>query len=181
VPEAMQTGGVKIAERTGLEMAQVSAWPETSREVSRILGEFLGVSPPERPNGVANQGQQRILWLGPDRWLIVRPAENENLASELVARLPSEAAAVVESGAGRCVFIVSGPRARDVLAKLLPLDLSAAQFPVGSCAQSAMAHIGVLVCVEGEDVFEIFVYRGFGRYFWEILCDASPEFGLDAY
>jgi heterotetrameric sarcosine oxidase gamma subunit len=170
---------VILTERTGLEMAQISAWPAASRGVFRILTEVLDVPPPELPNTVANQGQTKILWLGPNRWLIVRPTKSHDLASELAARLPFDSAAVVELGAGRCVFAVSGPRARDVLVKHLPLDLSASQFSVGRCAQSAIAHIGVLIHAEGQDRFELFVYRSFAQHLWTVLTDAALEFGLE--
>jgi sarcosine oxidase subunit gamma len=173
--------GVTLAERTGFEMVQVSARPATSDEVSGVLTEVLGVRPPQQPNAVANRGQIKILWLGPDRWLIVRQAESQQvLALELGARLSLDTASVVEVGAGRCVLALSGTHARDVLAKYLPLDLSEAKFPAGRCAQSAMAHIGVLVHSEGEGAFEIFVSRSFERSLWEMLTDAALEFRLEA-
>jgi len=166
-----------LAERAGLEMVQVSAWPATVDKVLQALSEIIGVYPPEQPNTVASREQTNVLWLGPDRWLIVKPAESgRDLVSELAERLPSDTAAVVELSAGRCVFAISGARSRGVLAKYLPLDLSRSNFPSGRCAQSAMAHIGVLVHAEGEDAFEIFVYRGFARHLWEILTDAALEF-----
>lgn len=169
--------GVTLAERTGLEMTQISAWPATSAEVSRILNGALGVWPPIKPNTVANRGHIKILWLGPDRSLIVRPADRQqDLPSGLAARLATDIATVVDLSAGRCVFSLSGALSRDVLAKLLPLDLSESEFPVGCCAQSAMAHVGVLVHAEGRDAFEIFVHRGFARHLWDTLADAALEF-----
>jgi heterotetrameric sarcosine oxidase gamma subunit len=172
--------GVTLAERSGLEMVQVSAWPATSNSVVRILTEVLGVQPPEQPNTVASREQTKILSVGPYRWLIVRPAEHQrDLAAELVARLPTDASAVVELGAGHCVFAILGPRARDVLAKQLPLDLSESKFPAARCVRSAMAHISVLVHCEGKDALEVFVYRGFAQHLWEMLTDAALEFGLD--
>lgn len=171
--------GVALIERSGLEMAEVSAWRGTSREVHRVITEVLGVPPPEQPNTVSIRGSTRIIWLGPDRWLILRPAGG-GLASELIARLPSDTAAVVESGAGRCMFTISGLRSREVLAKHLPLDLSGIRFPVGRCAQSAMAHMDVLVHAESEGTFDVLVHRSFARDLWEVLIDAGLEFGIEA-
>jgi sarcosine oxidase subunit gamma len=180
VADVIGNRDVALAERTGLEMAQVSAWPLTLIEVSRILTEILGLSPPPLPNTVNSQGETNILGLGPNRWLIVRPAKSQrNLASELAEQLSPNLAAVAELGAGRCVLTLSGFRSREVLAKGLPLDLSASKFPAGRCAQSAMAHIGVLVVAKGEDAFEIFVYRSFAQHLWEVLTDAAVEFGVE--
>jgi methylglutamate dehydrogenase subunit D len=161
-------------------MVQVSAWPATLDTVLQTLADVTGVHPPEHPNTVASQGPTRILWLGPERWLIVRPGSSgRDLVSELTEKLSSDAAAIVELSAGRCVFAISGPLAREVLAKELPLDLSLGEFPIGHCAQNSMAHIGVLVNATGEDAFDIFVYRGFAQHLWEILTDAALEFGVD--
>lgn len=170
--------GVALAERIGLEMVQVVARWGSSQEVHGVLSEVLGIPPPVQPNTVATRELTRIIWLGPDRWLILRPAGG-GLAAELTARLPPSSAAVVESGAGRRVFTLSGPRAREVLAKHLPLDLASTEFPAGRCAQSAIAHIGVLVHAESEDTFDILVQRSFARHLWEVLIDAGLEFGVD--
>jgi sarcosine oxidase, subunit gamma len=171
--------GVALGERTGLEMVEVSAWRGTSRKVCRVITEVLGVPPPEQPNTVSTREATRIIWLGPDRWLILRPVGG-GLASELIARLPRDAAAVVEAGAGRRIFTISGSRSRDVLAKHLSLDLSGMKFPAGRCAQSAMAHMGVLVHAESEGTFAVLVHRSFARDLWEVLIDAGLEFGIEA-
>lgn len=171
---------VTLLERTGLEMVQVSAWRGASREVRDALTAALGVPPPEQPNTVSVRELTRIMWVGPDRWLILRPGDG-GLTRELTARLSSAGAAVVESGAGRRMFTLSGPCARAVLAKHLPLDLSAPEFPVGHCAQSAMAHMGVLVHAEREETFVILVHRSFAQHLWEVLIDAGLEFGVDVH
>ena len=172
---------VSFTRRAGLDMIQVSAWPATSGEVCRILTEVLGVSPSMQPNAVTELGSVEILNLAPLRWLAVWPVQTQReYASKLAMRLPPDLAAITEVGAGRCVLCLSGPRSRDVLAKLLPIDLSAPRFSVGQCVQSAIAHIGVLVNAAGDDAFEIFVYRSFARHLSEVLMDASLEFGCTA-
>jgi heterotetrameric sarcosine oxidase gamma subunit len=169
--------GVALVERMGFQMVQVSTWPTTSDGVSQILAHILGVRPPEQPNTVSSRDPIKIFWFAPNRWLVVRPAKSHpDLASELTQPLPANSAAVVELGAGRCIFTVSGPRSRDILAKQLPIDLSKSRFPAGRCAHSAIAHIGVLVHAESEDAFEILVYRSYARHLWEVLTDAALEF-----
>lgn len=168
---------VTLTERPGLEMVQISAWPKTSDEVSRILTQVLGVQFPMQPNIVAQSDLTQILSLGPHQWLVKRPIDSQaKLALEFLARLPSDIASIVEIGAGRCALRLSGDHSRDVLAKLLPIDLTRSHFPVGCCAQSAIAQIAVLVLAVDDDSFEIIVNRSFARHLSEVLEDATLEF-----
>jgi heterotetrameric sarcosine oxidase gamma subunit len=170
--------GVTLGECTGLAMAQISAFRDRETEVAPIVDRLLGLSLPSRPNTAVTSAIARILWIGPSRWLIVASGwTSHELAFELASAIPDDAAAVVDLSAGRSVLSLSGPRTRSVLAKLLPLDLSSKRFPSGSCAQSSIAHIGVLLHAADADTFELFVYRGFARHLWEVLIDASLEFG----
>jgi sarcosine oxidase subunit gamma len=180
VAEAARTPGpgLSLTERSGIEIVQVATWPTGLEETARILTETVGVPPAGNPNAVATGAETSILSIGPGRWWVVRPAASP-LAATLAASLPKDIAAVLELSAGRCVFVVSGARSRDLLAKYLPLDLAGAELSPGHCAQSAMAHIGVLVHVRGAEAFELFVTRSFARHLWEILSDAALEFATD--
>ena len=174
----MAESGVAIEEREGLAMVQVSAWADTADAACAVIAEVVGLQPPGQPNSVAIEGQIRILWLGPYRWLIVMPRQpGRDLESDLACLLPVANAAVVDLSAGRRIFAVSGARARDLLAKDLPIDLHPERFPPGRCVQSSIAHVGVLVHATARDSFELFVYRGFAQHFREVLDDAALEYG----
>lgn len=166
-----------LTERTGLFIVQISAWPHTSDEVARILADVTGVHPPEKPNEVTSREQTQILHVSPHRWLLVMPtASSQNVVSALCARMGSELAAVVEISAALRCFRISGPLSRDVLAKLLPIDLAEAAFPAGRCAQGAIGGVGVLTRTAGDGVFELSVGRSFAQHVWEVLVDATLEF-----
>lgn len=174
----MAESGVTIEKREGLDMVQVAAWRQTADLACALIAETFGVRPPMQPDSVTTAGKTRILWLGPHRWLIVIPRLPErDLAAELGAILPIATAAVVDLGAGRRVFAVSGARARDLLAKELPIDIHPAKFLPGRCVQSSMSHVGVLVHATAKDSFELFVYRAFAQHFHEMLVDAALEYG----
>ena len=59
-----------------------------------------------------------------------RRLANDALARDLAERLKGLASISDQSG-GRTVIRISGPRARDVLAKGLPIDLDPRGFPLG--------------------------------------------------
>jgi sarcosine oxidase subunit gamma len=146
---------------------------------SRIITEKLGLRPPMEPNPTASEGPLTIFSIAPETWLAVRTAADvRDLATRLEQLLSANIATVVDSGAGRRALRLAGSKSRDVLAKLLPLDLAPSRFPVGACAQSVMAHTGVLVHAVAADAFDIFVSRSFAQYLAEVIVDASLEFGI---
>ena len=70
------------------------------------------------------------------------------------------------------------PRA-EVMAKLCGVDLSDADFPLGSVAQTQAARVSVIVAAhqsdDGQSVFSIFVDQSLARYVWEATVDAMGE------
>lgn len=140
------------------------------------------VTPPIAPNTVAGPEDLangvRILWLGPDEWLVVG-IDDADLAARLDAALAGQHAAVADVSDSRAVIGLAGPAARDVLAKGCPLDLHPRVFGPGRCAQSHLAKAHVLLHQLGsEPRFEIYVHRSFADYLWRWLEDAAAEYGL---
>jgi heterotetrameric sarcosine oxidase alpha subunit len=83
---------------------------------------------------------------------------------------------------------VSGPRARDVLARLVDVDLANASFPflaVAECGLSTAA--GPIparlfrISYSGELAYEIHVSADRGRVMWEAVIAAGESFGLMPY
>ena len=146
------------------------------------VAQAVGVRPPVEPNTV--EGPEalavgtRILWLGPDEWLVVS-RDGDDPADRLSAALAGQHAAVADVSDGRAVIALSGANARDVLAKGCPLDLHPRAFGPGRCAQSHLAKAHVLLHQIGDaPLFEIYVHRSFADYLWHWLEDAAEEYGL---
>ena len=142
-------------------------------------GAALGLALPMEPNTVAVNGALLALWLGPDEWLVVTPPSAQTRLSEsLEAALRGTHAAVTDVTGGQTVITLSGPRARDVLAKGCPLDLHPAVFKPGHCAQTLVAKANVTIrCVDDSPSFELIVRRSFAEYTALWLHDAALEYG----
>ena len=81
------------------------------------------------------------------------------LARDLAERLKGLASISDQSG-GRTVLRISGPRARDVLAKGLPIDLDPRGFPLGSAATSTISLMGVQLWQTGDpQSYDIAIFR----------------------
>ncbi len=135
----------------------------------------VGVEPPVVP-GTAHSGESaRILWLGPDEWLVETDREDE-VAKRLEEALAGLHAAVTVVGDGSVTFVLTGPYAQDVLAKGMTLDLD--RLGDGCCARSLLAKVPVLLHRSADEPgYEITVARSFADYARRWLEDAAFEYG----
>ena len=138
----------------------------------------LDLALPRVPNTTATAGGRTALWLGPDEWLVVAPPNDDGeLPRTLRQALIGVAAAVTDISEARTVTIVSGPHARDVLAKGCALDLHPQEFAPGCCAQSTIETLDVILHQTDEvPSYELFVHRSFAEHLWLWLEDAALEY-----
>src|SRR2546428_2483454 len=79
---------------------------------------------PLEANTAVVAGDRRVLWLGPDEWLVVAPGEElVGLERDLRAQFQGTAAAVVDVSGQRTVIELAGPSALEVLMKGCSIDL----------------------------------------------------------
>ena len=168
-----------ITELTGLGLATVACRKGQAAALSAAVRNAYGVDLPASSR-VAQGAAVRFIGYGPGQWLAVSEAlANEALASELAAKLQGLASVSDQSG-GRTVLRIGGSRARDVLAKGLPIDLDPRAFPLGSAATSAISHIGVQLW-QADDTrsYDIAIFRSLSESFWRWLTTSAAEFGYE--
>ena len=159
---------------------------ETQLSLRGDAGDVRFVTVVERATGVPLPSQvgaltgasTRLLCLGPDEWLIVAGDEaRQPLIASLMDALAGSDHALVDISASRAVIGLRGPRARDVLAKGLPLDLHPRAFAAPRCAQTVFAKIGVLLEQTDEaPSYRLYVRASFAAYVAAWLVDAAQEF-----
>lgn len=173
--------GLEIREVKDRDLVQVAGWPDTFKAVTPRLTQLLEASVPEQFGVASVTGTRQLFLLAPERLWIVAP-DGEGIGKRLAAAFTAEEAVVTELGHSRAILRVSGPAARTVLAKGLPVDLDPRVFAPGAFAQSAIHHISLLIhrADEGDDAapaFELYVARGFAVSFWDWLTEAATEPG----
>jgi len=145
------------------------------------------VAPPLGANTVAGKpATTRIMWLGPDEWLVItKPDSAERAFNALCKNLKADGlhAAVTDSSHARTCIEISGPRAREVLQKGCPLDLHPSKFGPGQSSQCIVSKVGVMLTQtaaarNGDPTYELYALRSFSTYLWTWLEDAAQEYGL---
>jgi methylglutamate dehydrogenase subunit D len=173
------TPGVTIGERVGLGLATVAVRKGHGEALKQAVAKAYGV---ELPNGsrFVQGPQASFVGYGPGQWLAVSETfGSEALAGDLGQRLKGLASISDQSG-GRTVLRLSGPRARDVLAKGLPIDLHPRAFAAGNAATSTISLMGVqLWQVDDAPTYDIALFRSVSASFWRWLTASAGEFGYE--
>lgn len=118
-----------------------------------------------------------ILWNGPEQWLALAERCNDrDLERELKSRVVGLASVVDQSDA-RAVVRVAGPRAREVLAKGVPIDLHPRAFQPREIAITHANHIGITLWqLDTYPTYEIALFRSLAHSFADWLEAAALEF-----
>jgi sarcosine oxidase gamma subunit len=149
----MTLGGVTLAETDPGPMTSIAVLPGGAKAVSKAL-KPLGLAVPA-PNSFVEKKGARIVWTGREQAFLMG-----------VAPPVLDGAAVTDQSDGWAVLALSGVAAVDVLARLVPLDLRLASFPVGSAVRSGLNHMNVVILRVGDYAFEIMVFRSMARTAW---------------
>lgn len=169
--------GVRIREIIEFTAITVIARRGRAAEVAEILSRHVG-SPVADAARRAGNASLSITGTAPGQWLVVGRGsgnELENVRADL-----SGIAAVTDQGDGRLIIEVSGPRARDALAKGIAIDLDASVFKAGGSAQTSAAHIGLQIALIDETpTFEIISARSTAESFWSWLVASAAEYGIE--
>ncbi|MFN4101209.1 MAG: sarcosine oxidase subunit gamma [Pararhodobacter sp.] len=105
------------------------------------------------PGEVVAQGSARLIWAGRElAFLTGAPAPDL-----------TGLAAVTDQSDGWVWLTLEGRDTTAVLARLCPLDLRAAAFPVNTSARSVLQHLPVLLVRTGAESFQIAGYRSMAR------------------
>jgi sarcosine oxidase subunit gamma len=171
------TPGVTISERVDLGLATVAVRKGKAEALAAAVRAAYGTGLPS-DSTVATGPTVAFMGMAPGQCFAVSETlANGALADDLTAKLAG-LASITDQSDGRAVVRISGLRARDVLAKGLPIDLHPGVFRAGSAATSTIGHMGVQVWqVDDVPTYDIAVFRGFAGSFLRWITSSAAEFG----
>lgn len=143
---------------------------------ARVQAEF-GIALPTTPKYVA-QGAFAFAWAGPNQWLALASGVESGAFPERLRATFNNLASVVDQSDGRTVLRISGPRARDALAKGVLIDLHPRAFHPGDTALTVVTYINVHFWQLSElPEYEFTIFRSFATAFSHWLVEAASEYG----
>ena len=141
------------------------------------VGRHLGVDLPTTACTWVDTDTVRVIWLGPDEWLVTSPFQTpQELETGLRAAVDGRGA-VVDVSAQRTTLWLTGRHARDVLAAGCAVDLHPRVFPPGSATQTllGLATVVLLALDDTGTSYHILVRASYAHYLTSWLLDAALE------
>ncbi len=166
--------GIELQQRHPLAMFNLRGPADAAfRNAVRAV---CGCELPTASNSSSAGPDGEILKLGPDEWLLV--SDTGALWSETMA-IPG--ATLTDVSHGRIAVRLTGEKSRDVLAKGCSVDLHPGQFPPGTCIQTSISKISVIIHrPQNDHGFMLYAARSYAGSFWHWLTAAANEYGYRA-
>ena len=134
------TTGVSARLRDGLGMVSIATPHGRAAALAQALRDHAGLTPPA-PGCWVGDDALALLWTAPGQFLAVGDAA----ATQRLADALRERALLIDLTGARVVVRLSGKSVRDVLARVVPLDLHPRAMRPGRVASTIAAHIGVQI------------------------------------
>lgn len=120
------------------------------------------------------EGDHGMAWMSPDEVLILCAYEDVGAKLlDLQEKLNGTHALAVNVSDARAVFEVRGAYAREVMAKLAPVDLAPAAFTPGMIRRTRLAQVPAAFWMPQEDVFRVICFRSVAQYVFDLLSVAA--------
>ena len=175
---------LRLSEREALTSIQVLSFSGQHQNVAKAITEALGIECSTEPGVSNSDGKTQLSWNGPNSWMVVASDDEAGRApGELLETLHNavgKLGAVVDQSHGRCGLRLSGPHARQVMAKNTALDLHPRAFGPGRCAMTSIAHMNAtIVQLDDAPTYDLFVIRSMARSFAHAIEHACREYQND--
>lgn len=148
----------------------------SSKALAKVCKDLTGFDVPKQGQAVS-KGDTGLCWMSPDELLILVPHATVSAALDAIAQaMGSEHHLAADVSDARAQIAVEGPFAREVIAKLAPVDLNADTFGVGTFRRTRLGQVAAAFWMSAENEFEVICFRSVAEYTFGLL-EASAEAG----
>jgi sarcosine oxidase, subunit gamma len=140
--------------------------------VSAIRKAATGVAGADFPDRLTctSAGERGLAWMSPDELLLIGPyAEVKSDLDRIRQALGNQHAMAVNVSDARASFRIAGPGAREVLAKLAPVDLDPAVFVPGMFRRTRLGQVPAAFWLREDQTFQLVCFRSVAQYVFDLL------------
>lgn len=149
----IQQGGVTLAAADIGPIWSIMPFSGRQKDVSAVLKESYGFVLPA-PGRSTRKGSVSCQWMGRGQAFLIGAQPESSLAGLAAVTEQTDAWASAE---------LSGAGAEDVLARLIPVDVSARTFKRGHCARTLCGHVPISILRSGAQSFQIMAFRSMAQ------------------
>lgn len=124
--------------------------------------------------GIAGGLGSGVAWMSPDELMLFCDATKAPALASLVARaLSGQHHLAVDVTDARAVFAIEGQGARDVIAKLAPVDMAPGRFVPGEIRRTRLAQIPAAFWMADAQTIHLVCFRSVANYAFDLLANAA--------
>ena len=164
---------LKISEIKNLLIVQIVQYKNSTVSFKNI--DIDGLKLTNTPLGVVANNDTRVLWNGPNNWLLV------STKLELIKKIDDEFNvndfATTDLSNSKAIIEIEGYQSKEVLKKGCPFNFN--ELIKNNCLNSTFNGMSVTIDMinDNPDKIRIFSLRSFGESLYHSMTDASLEFG----
>lgn len=149
----LDIGGVTLREAEMAALTLIAPYMGREAQLTKALEAAHGLGWPQAGE-TTQSGDAWLIWFGRKQAVLVGAAAS--------AKLAAHAALTDQSDAWSCVLL-EGAGARDVLARLTPLDMRDVAFPVGATARTEVFHMACSITRIEAQSWQIMGFRSMAK------------------
>ena len=164
---------LKISENKDLLIVQIVQYKNSSTSLENLKIDDLNLK--NASLNVSNNSNTRILWNGPNNWLLV--SNKKKLFKEIVEKFDENNFAITDLSDSRAIIELEGENAKEVLKKGCPYNFD--ELKKDNSLNSTFNGMSVTIDVLNDNPHKIriFILRSFGESFYHSITDSCLEFG----
>ena len=164
---------LKISEIKNLLIVQVVQYKNSTISIESI--DLDGLKLKDEPLSVSNNNETRILWNGPENWLLV--SNKKDLLANILKNFKETDFAITDLSHSKAIIEIEGQEVKEVLKKGCPFNFNTLE--KNKSINSTYNGIAFTVDMidDNPDKVRLFALRSFGESLYHSITDASLEFG----
>ena len=164
---------LKITEKKNLLIVQVVKHKNYTTSVDSLTIDGLKLI--NKSISVSNNEYTRILWNGPNNWLVT--STKGDLIKEIEEKFNEKDFAVTDLSHSKTIIEIEGNHTKEVLKKGCPFNFN--ELSKNNCLNSTYNGMSITVDMlnDNPNMVRIFSLRSFGESLYHSITDASLEFG----
>lgn len=121
-----------------------------------------------------------LAWMSPDEVLIMLPYPAvADAIAKIGKALAGKHVLAFDVSDARAVFQVSGLYAREVIAKLAPVDMHPTSFPVGTFRRTRLGQVAAAFWMVDSDSVQVICFRSVAEYTFKLLAASAKAGPVD--
>ena len=165
---------IKIKEIKNIFIYQVVKFKNSKKNNTEIMVDNLNFPEVLKVN---SNDQTRILWMGPENWLVI---SSNNLLNELNEKFSMTEFAVTDISHSRSIIELQGSDVLEVIKKGSPFDIES--LTKNNCTNTVYNGITITIdnIEDSKNQIRIISLRSFGESLYHSVTDACLEYGYKA-